>query len=541
MSLLSNMRISQRLGLSFIVILLLLVVISTIALTQMNKQSITAQDFVTNDVSKFVDISTIKSHAQRSALLLLQILPTEERAQRIALYKEMDDENRQLDQAIKKMSVSFKGTAPTLFLKMIERQKIYNENFIETVEYVEADTETALEHYHESTRPALEALLKSISQYLASEQRMMFSNQEKNAQSNSDVQTSVIILALIAFALGTLLAIGVSRSIVKPLNETVIMARKIAQGDLKPTAVIQRDDEVGALVSAIDNMRINLSTLISSIQESSNSIQDSALALNTPVQEVHCASVEQVAAVDDIGRAVYEFSVQSSQSAETAQQAKLQSLNARDLASQGKNMIEKATEEFATISSTISDSAEAVQGVHKRAKAVRELITMISQIADQTNLLALNAAIEAARAGESGRGFSVVADEVRALAGRTAKATIEINQVIDGIDNETENAVERITAGKSELEQGVSILQQMVTPLVDLNTGAQASLESLEQLEQAVADQAQESAQIESSVKGIGDKANTNQVAINNVTETTNDLSNMAQGLTDQVSKFTLS
>jgi len=540
MSFLSNMRISQRLGLSFAVILLLLVMISTLALTQMNKQSAMAQDFVTNDVTKFVDISSIKSHAQRSALLLLQILPTEERSQRISLYKEMDEENRALNQALKKMEVSFNGQPSSQFLTMIKRQQTYNENFMETVEYVEADTETALEHYHESTRPALEALLNSISQYLSSEQSRMFTNQKINAQSNNDVQTTVIILALMAFVIGTILAIGVSRSIVKPLNDTVEMAKKIAQGDLKQTATYQRNDEVGALVSAIENMRVNLSTLIASIKTSSNGIQDSALALNTPVQEVHCASVEQVAAVDDISRAVYEFSQQSNQSAETAQQAKLQSLNARDLASQGKEMIEQATAEFATISTTISESAEAVNGVHNRAKAVRELITMISQIADQTNLLALNAAIEAARAGESGRGFSVVADEVRALAGRTAKATIEINEVIDGIDNETENAVDRITAGKSELEQGVSILQQMVTPLVDLNTGAQESLTSLEQLEQAVADQAQESAHIETSVNNIGGKANTNQAAINHVTQVTNDLSELAKGLTDQVSKFTL-
>lgn len=336
------------------------------------------------------------------------------------------------------------------------------------------------------------------------------------------------------------MAIGVSRSIVAPLNSTVELARKIAQGDLQQVSTEQRGDEVGDLVGAIEEMRANLAQLISSIVHSSKDIEDSATALNRPVQEVHQGSVSQVAAVDDIGRAIYEFSVQSNQSAQTAQQAKSQSLNARDLASQGKDMIEQATREFATISTTISDSADAVQGVHHRAKAVRDLITMISEIADQTNLLALNAAIEAARAGESGRGFSVVADEVRALAGRTAQATTEINQVIDGIDNETNNAVDRITAGQAELEKGVDMLQQMVTPLVDLNAGAQESLTSLEQLEQAVADQATESAHIEDSVKNIGDKANSNQAEIDKVTSTTNHLSDMALGLSRQVSKFRL-
>lgn len=534
------MRISQRLGLSFIAILLLLVLIATMALTQMNKQSVMAKAFVTDDVVKFVDISAIKSHAQRSALLLLQILPTEERSDRINLYKDMDEENRKLNSAIKKVSESFDGTTPIQFTTLLARQKSYNENFIETVEYVEFDSETALSHYQESTKPALEALLMSISDYLESERMRMFKHQETNAAASDDIQNMVVVISVIALLLGIALAIGVSRSIVAPLNKTVKLARKIAQGDLQQTSVEHRGDEVGDLVGAIEEMRANLAQLISSIVHSSKDIENSATALNMPVQEVHQGSVSQVAAVDDIGRAIYEFSVQSSQSAQTAQQAKSQSLNARDLASQGKDMIEQATREFATISTTISDSADAVQGVHQRAKAVRDLITMISEIADQTNLLALNAAIEAARAGESGRGFSVVADEVRALAGRTAQATTEINQVIDGIDSETNNAVDRITAGQAELEKGVDMLQQMVTPLVDLNAGAQESLTSLEQLEQAVADQATESAHIEDSVKNICDKANSNQAEIDKVTSTTNHLSDMALGLSRQVSKFRL-
>lgn len=540
MSFLSNMRISQRLGLSFIAILLLLVMIATIAITQMNKQSDMAKAFVTEDVVKFVDISAIKSHAQRSALLLLQILPTQERDDRINLYKEMDDENRQLDAAIVKLQESFNDEVPQQFTQLLASQKRYNENFIETVEYVEFDSETALEHYHEATRPALEGLLMSISHYLESERMRMFKHQEANADASDAIQQIVVVISVIAFVLGTALAYGVSRGIVNPLNDTVTLAKKIAQGDLQPSQLMQRGDETGALVNAIEEIRLNLFDLIASIQLSSKDIEDSATALNQPVQEVHDGSVEQVGAVDDIGRAIYEFSLQSNQSAETAQQAKLQSRSARDLASQGKEMIEKATNEFATISSTISDSAEAVQGVHDRAKAVRELITMISEIADQTNLLALNAAIEAARAGESGRGFSVVADEVRALAGRTAQATTEINQVIDGIDNETNNAVERITAGKAELEQGVDMLQQMVTPLADLNTGAQESLTSLEQLEQAVADQATESAHIENSVKNIGEKASGNQTQIDKVTSTTNHLSELALNLSQKVSKFRL-
>ncbi len=540
MPFLSKISISKRLGLSFIIILFLLVVISSISLTQINRQSLMAQEFISNDVTKFIEINTIKSHAERSALLLLQIIPTNNREQRIALYKEMDDENKALDEAINNRIERFNGHLPKQFLTLIENKNEYKENFIETVDYVEVDIDMAIEHFNEATRPSLEALLTSASKYLENEQQQMFMHQKEDADNNHQIQMVVIIIALIAFVLGTTLAILVSRSIVKPLNETVELAKRIAQGDLQPILLPQRSDEVGVLVNAIDNMRMNLSSLISAIQHSAVSIQNSAQVLKKPVQYVHNGSINQINAVDDISHAVYEFTQQSNQSAETAQQAKLQSQNARDLASQGKSMIEKATTEFASISITISKSADAVEGVGDSVKSVRDLITTISQIADQTNLLALNAAIEAARAGESGRGFSVVADEVRALASRTAKATIEINQVIDGIDNETVNAVKCITAGKSELEQGVDILQQMVSPLDALNVGSQNSLTSLEQLESTVSEQAQESAKIEASITNIGEQANTNQSAINEVSETTKNLSEMAENLSNQVRKFIL-
>ena len=236
----------------------------------------------------------------------------------------MDEENRKLDSAIKKVSKSFDGTTPIQFTTLLTRQKSYNENFIETVEYVEFDSETALSHYQESTKPALEALLMSISDYLESERMRMFKHQETNAAASDDIQNMVVVISVIALLLGIALAIGVSRSIVAPLNNTVKLARKIAQGDLQQTSIEHRGDEVGDLVGAIEEMRANLAQLISSIVHSSKDIENSATALNMPVQEVHQGSVSQVAAVDDIGRAIYEFSVQSSQSAQTAQQAKSQ-------------------------------------------------------------------------------------------------------------------------------------------------------------------------------------------------------------------------
>lgn len=540
MSFLSNMRIGLRLAISFLVLLLLLVGISIVALTRMKEQALASEVIINQDVTRVMYTNAIKAQAQKAALTLLQILPTPERDDRIKLYKAMDKENLMLDQTLAKVAKSYGETKPEQLTNIIKLRETYSANFLETVEYVEVDAEYAIEHYNDSTRRSLEALLDEITAFQQFEQQRMLNEQTATEAANQSAQQFVIVLALLALILGLFLATTVSRSIIHPIKDAVDFARDIAKGNLRPHKSTPRNDEIGELNTALNDMRDGLFSLISSIRESSENIQSSATDLSNPVNLVNSGSLQQVDAVDEISSVIVEFSRQSNQSTTTAQEAKNQSTNARDLASTGQEMIENATGEFAKISETISGSAQAVEVLYDRAKAVRELVTIVSQIADQTNLLALNAAIEAARAGESGRGFSVVADEVRALASRTASATVEINTVIDAIEKETENVVSKISVGKTEMEQGVSLLQQMVEPLINLRIGAQSSLESLQLLETSVASQAHESQQIGINIEHISNKAGENQSAIEAVTNTTQNLTLMADGLSNQVKKFQL-
>ena len=540
MSILSNSRISVRLGASFLAILLLLALISVVALSRMKEQAIASEQLINRDVLRVIQTNEIKAHAQKSALILLQILPTSERSERVKLYKDMDSENKMLDQLIADITASYGENPPQQLSVFNDIRATYYEKFIETVEYIEIDPEFAITHYNQETHPALEALLNAINVFQQFEQQRMRHEQNASVQANEMAIKFVISLAITAFVLGGILAITVSRSIARPISNAVTFAREIAKGNLRPQNIESRRDEIGELNDALNEMRNGLFNLISSIRKSSEQIQSSAEKLSKPVSSVSHGSFQQVTSVREISNAIFEFSKQSNLSSDTAKQAKIQSSTARDLANESKMMIEKVSSEFVHISHTISLSAKAVEVLQERARSVRELVVIVSNIAKQTNLLALNAAIEAARAGESGRGFSVVADEVRALAGRTANATTEINDVIDAMEQETENVVAKISVGKAEIEQGVLMLQQMVEPLVNLNEGAQSSLDNLKILEASVADQANESQQIELNVKHISIKANENKAAIDIVTDTTLNLSEMANSLSAQVQQFKL-
>ena len=538
---LSHFKIAPRLGLSFAIILALLIVIAGVALLRLNSLSVSSAKFVDEDVARVVNASAITIQAQAAALNLLQILATPERNKRISLYKIMDDHNAALDTILQDFKRDSLTANRHLLARLSAKREAYKQAFLETVDLVELDGEEAIRQFNSQTQPALKALLMAIEHFLSAQQARLHKEQESAEKSNQQAITLMTLLSLCTMTLGGALAILVSKSIVHPVHTVVTIAQAMSAGDLRAKLNhIESKDEMGHLMRVFQQMRGSLHRLISSIRDSSAGVKQLADALEQPVQRVDSGSNAQISTLADIRTSISAFASDSAQAAATAKEAKQQSERAKTLAAQGKSLITQTAQEFDTISLTITSTADAVEALRERSGSIRTLVVTVKDIAEQTNLLALNAAIEAARAGENGRGFAVVADEVRNLAQRTAQATGEINDVIDAIDGETQTVVERIGEGRSELEQGVSLIQKMIAPLGDLNAGAEASRIQLNALEQVIAAQAQESVQIEHHVRQIEDMSKDNQQAIAEVANTTQQLGALALALECSVSEFTL-
>jgi methyl-accepting chemotaxis protein len=540
MSFLRNFKISTRLTVSYVSLLALLIIISVLAITNLQRSSHFSEKLITQDVAQGVIAADVQRLAQASAISLLLILNNQDRDERVILYKIMDEYNRELDEILNSLAIRNGEMVNAKLQNIVEMRSTYSTEFLKTVDFVEWDPESALSQFNDNTHPALNALLQSIQQYISEQNQSTLNSFTKIQKNSSDSINLMAGLSIAAVVIGFLLALFVSRSIVRPIQAAVVVAKKMSKGDLRFDQKIIGNDELSELISAFSLMSSELSSLISTICESAIQVQGSSQSLDNSVEQMASISSSQLQAVSSIASTVSHFSAQSAAANQTTSQAKEQADNAKQLAATGQQLIERATQEFDVISASIKSSAQAVDTLKERSVSVRVLVTTVRKIAEQTNLLALNAAIEAARAGESGRGFSVVADEVRNLALRTEAATSEINAVIDAIDQETDTSVQRISNGREELEAGILLIREMVQPLNELNEGAKASVEQLNLLESAVSSQTQDSENIDQEVQKIQTMAINNQGSIVEVSEITNNLGGLSHTLKSNVSKFSL-
>ena len=344
-----------------------------------------------------------------------------------------------------------------------------------------------------------------------------------------------LLLAVIA---GMLVFYSSKRWISRPLRKVIDSMDRIAQGDLTVKVQPESGDEIGQLLAATGDMAEHLRTAIDEIRRAADNLESSAARLAGASEQVATGSESQSEAAEAMAASVEEMTVSIQQVADHSHQAGLISTAAGNTASEGAVVIEHAASEMANIADSVKQATLTVQDLGRQSEAISTIVNTIKDIADQTNLLALNAAIEAARAGEQGRGFAVVADEVRKLAERTAKSTQEISSMINGIQAGTREAVNRMETGVGQVEEGVNLAHRAGESIARIKAEASQVANSVEGIAIALREQSSASSHIAGNVSHIVSQAETNHAKSRETARSAGDLQSLAHALKESVARF---
>lgn len=350
---------------------------------------------------------------------------------------------------------------------------------------------------------------------------------------------NILLLAgPLALALaGFLLYVVVSRKL-QPLTLMVENVARVGEGDMTVRCKYTGQDEIGLLGAGFNSMASQIGQLISEVSKSVIELNDAASRLLINARNVEDSSHHQSEAASATAAAVEELTVSINQVTESAKDTEMLSTRASDFSKEGEKVVHNASNEMRNIAEVVIQSSGSITALGQKSKQISSIVNVIKDIAEQTNLLALNAAIEAARAGEQGRGFAVVADEVRKLAERTSNATTEISSMIESIQSDIGTAVTSMKTGSEQVGQGVSSASQAATALSSINEAAKETLRNISDIVSAMQEQSAASNEIAQNIEKIAGMADENSIAVQDTTSAAHQLETLASNLKRTLSRF---
>ncbi len=386
-----------------------------------------------------------------------------------------------------------------------------------------------VEHDEEGLDQSLETMLERVGQF----------TEESAKRAESHEQSAIVVLvsiSLISIVIGFLVSALFASFLISAIDKATV----VASGDLTQDIKVDSSDEIGELLKAINGMRLKLLDMLSDISETTEQLSTASeemSSITTQTSETiktQRSETEQVAtAMNEMTATVQDVSVNISHTASAAGDAYEQT-------QQGSQIVQRAISQINKLAEQVESSSHTINELERHSEAINTVLDVIKGIADQTNLLALNAAIEAARAGEQGRGFAVVADEVRTLAGRTRESTDEINEMIEKLQAGSHQAVVVMDQSREEAKSAVEFAEQTGTALVTITQAVEKINEMSSQIASAAEEQRSVAEEINRNIVRINDMSNQTADGASETALASQNLAHMATELQGLVAQFTV-
>ena len=356
------------------------------------------------------------------------------------------------------------------------------------------------------------------------------------AESTTNVMSIGGALAALLAAVFSLL---ITRSVTLPMGRMQsTMVEVGSSGDFTRRIAVDSRDEVGQTARSFNNLMGSLQTTLREMHDNIDKVLDASRSLSASSQQVATSSAHQSESASAMAAAVEQVTVSINHVSDGAREALEISRKSGDLSGQGSEIIHKAATEMRHIADTVRQTSSAIENLGQQSTQISSIAQVIKEIAEQTNLLALNAAIEAARAGEQGRGFAVVADEVRKLAERTANATKEITEMIDAIQSTARVAVTSMAEAGSQVDGGVILAQQAGDAINQIKEKSAQVLRTVGDISSALAEQSSASNDIATHIEKVAQMTEENSAATKETAGASDRLVQLADTMRTAVNRY---
>ena len=471
---LNNLRIGVRMGLGFgllIAMMLAMVVVSVLRFAEVGdiNDRIIEKDWVKADAANTIDTTT-RANARRTMELVIATGPE----QVLRIQKDIEANKKTIAAALDTLDqLIYLPEGRALLATLRQARTAYVASFSRVAELAGAgQREEAIALLNSETLPALDALQKPITQLTALQRRIVVASSAELQSRTTGARSLMLVLGAMGLLVGAAFSYWMTRSITRPMQAAVAMAKRVASGDLTGQTVSRGRDEAAELLTALQDMNDSLVQIVHQVRGGADSMATATSQIAAGNMDLSSRTEEQASALEQTAASMEELAEHVRQNFETGRQANALADSAATVAVRG--------------GAVVAQVVSTMEAIQTSSNKIADIIGLIDGIAFQTNILALNAAVEAARAGEQGRGFAVVASEVRSLAGRSAAAAKEIKDLIGVSVANVGEGCKLVEQAGSTMDEIVVSVRKVADLMGEVTLASKDQTSGIEQVNQAV-------------------------------------------------------